>query len=60
MSPRAITPYFNYNHQHVLVLDTRDCFTCSFKEFLPFNAAMYYYSSFKAFAKLPVAKATLR
>jgi hypothetical protein len=32
-----------------LVLDTRDCYTCSFTEFLPFNSAMYYYSSFKAF-----------
>jgi hypothetical protein len=32
-----------------LVLDSSDSFTCSFKEFLPFNAGMYYYSSFKAF-----------
>lgn len=31
------------------VLDTRDCFTCSFTEFLPFTSALYYYSSFKAF-----------
>jgi hypothetical protein len=38
--------------RHVVVLDTRDCFTCSFTEFLPFNSAMYYYSSFKAFKAL--------
>lgn len=31
------------------VLDTRDSFTCSFTEFLPFNSGMYYYSSLKAF-----------
>lgn len=40
--------YSKANKYH-LVLDTCDCFTCSFTEFLPFNSAMYYYSSFKAF-----------
>ena len=40
------------NQEYYLVLDTRDCFTCSFTEFLPFNSAMYYYSSFKAFNTL--------
>lgn len=40
---------------HYLVLDTRDCFTCSFTEFLPFNAGMYHYSSFKAFKSITSA-----
>ncbi len=31
------------------VLDTTDSFTCSFKEFIPFCAALYYYSSYKNF-----------
>lgn len=37
------------------VVDTRDCYTCSFKEFLPFNSGMYYYSSFKAFKTITPA-----
>ncbi|MEO5889055.1 MAG: hypothetical protein ABIQ31_02325 [Ferruginibacter sp.] len=34
---------------HVLVLDTSDCFTCSFTEFLPFTSELYYFSSYKDF-----------
>ncbi len=40
--------YFKLATNH-LVIDTRDSYTCSFTEFLPFHSAMYYYSSFKAF-----------
>jgi hypothetical protein len=36
-------------HKYYIVLDMRDCYTCSFKEFLPFTSAMYYFSCFKAF-----------
>jgi len=49
MSGKAINITPVTIHKYHIVLDTCDCFTCSFKEFLPFNAAMYYYSSFKAF-----------
>jgi hypothetical protein len=43
-------------HKYFLVLDTRDCYTCSFKEFLPFTSAMYYFSCFKAFkSACPIA-----
>jgi len=43
-----ITRYF-------LVLDMRDCFTCSFTEFYPFTPALYYFSSFKDFKTLTPA-----
>jgi hypothetical protein len=42
-------------HEYVILLDTRDCYTCSFTEFLPFAAAMYYFSTFKAFKALSMA-----
>ncbi len=32
---------------YFLVLDMRDSFTCSFKEFNPFTPALYYFSCFK-------------
>jgi hypothetical protein len=41
--------------RHLPVLDMRDCYTCSFTEFLPFNSGMYYYSSFKAFEAITLA-----
>lgn len=37
------------------VLDTRDCYTCSFTEFLPFAADLYYFSSLKAFKTITPA-----
>jgi hypothetical protein len=43
-------------NKHLPVLNTRDCYTCSFKEFLPFNAEMYYYSTFKAFGTIISAR----
>lgn len=38
-----------------LVLDTRDCFTCSFTEFSPFCPELYYFSTFKDFNTLTQA-----
>jgi hypothetical protein len=38
--------------EYFLLRDTRDCYTCSFTEFLPFAAAIYYFSTFKAFKPL--------
>lgn len=35
--------------QQVLLLDTRDCYTCSFTEFYPFCTSLYYFSNFKDF-----------
>jgi hypothetical protein len=29
--------------------DMRDCYTCSFTEFLPFCVELYYFSNFKDF-----------
>ena len=31
------------------VLDTTNCFTCSFTEFMPFCSKLFYYSTFKVF-----------
>jgi hypothetical protein len=42
-------------NEYRIVLDTRDCFTCSFTEFLPFTSALYYFSSFKAFKTITPA-----
>ena len=57
MPAKALHITFPEGNRYVLVLDTRNCFTCSFKEFLPFNAAMYYYSSFKAFSAIATGEA---
>ena len=35
-----------------LVLDMRDCYTCSFTEFAPFCIKLYYFSNFKDFNTL--------
>ncbi|MEO6316525.1 MAG: hypothetical protein ABIU63_15100 [Chitinophagaceae bacterium] len=35
--------------QHYLVIDTRDAYTCSFTEFLPFCRKLYCFSNFKDF-----------
>jgi len=43
------------NTVNYFVVDSCDCFTCSFTEFLPFNSGMYYYSSFKAFKTITPA-----
>ncbi len=32
-----------------LMLDMRDCYTCSFTEFYPFCPELYYISNFKDF-----------
>jgi len=32
------------------ILDTRNYYTCSFKEFMPFCSKLFYFSSLKAFA----------
>ncbi|HZG25856.1 MAG TPA: hypothetical protein VEZ17_14805 [Chitinophagaceae bacterium] len=32
-----------------ILLDATDCFTCSFREFLPFSQDLFYFSSFKDF-----------
>jgi hypothetical protein len=47
----GITIYINskIKSKYLPVLNTQDCYTCSFTEFLPFNSEMYYFSSFKAF-----------
>lgn len=37
--------------EHFLVLNMRDCYTCSFKEFLPFASDIYFFSTFKDFAR---------
>jgi hypothetical protein len=42
-------------NEYFIILDTCDCFTCSFKEFLPFNSGMYYYSSCKVFKAITPA-----
>jgi len=42
--------------KYLPVLDTRDCYTCSFTEFLPFNSKMYYFSTFKAFESITSAR----
>ncbi len=46
----------SFNLKHFPVLDMRDCYTCSFTEFLPFTSAMFYFSSFKAFKKITPAQ----
>ena len=46
---RYIPPFFIHNR---LVLDMRDCFTCSFTEFFPFCIKLYYFSNFKDFNKI--------
>ena len=44
------TPHINHNFiPHHVILDMRDCYTCSFPEFLPFCSQLYYFSSFKDF-----------
>ena len=35
--------------RYFLILDMRDCFTCSFTEFYPFTPELYYFSTFKDF-----------
>lgn len=32
-----------------IILDARDCCTCSFTEFVPFCIKLYYFSNFKDF-----------
>lgn len=32
-----------------VILDMRDCYTCSFTEFYPFCPKLYYFSNFKDF-----------
>lgn len=52
--------HFHITHttinKYLPVPDTRDCYTCSFKEFLPFNAKMYYFSTFKDFEDISLAQ----
>ncbi len=43
------------HNSYVLLLDSRDCYTCSFTEFLPFASDLYYYSSLKEFHGVGVA-----
>jgi hypothetical protein len=38
-----------------VVLDMRDCYTCSFTEFYPFCLKLYYFSNFKDFNTLAPA-----
>ena len=38
-----------------IILDTRDCFTCSFTEFFPSCTQLYYFSNFKDFNRLAQA-----
>ena len=42
-------------NKYFLILNTQDCFTCSFTEFLPFTSALYYFSTFKAFKQMSAA-----
>jgi hypothetical protein len=43
------------SHARFVVLDTRDCYTCSFTEFFPFCLKLYYFSNFKDFNTLAPA-----
>ena len=36
-------------HIRQIILDTKDCCTCSFTEFVPFCLKLYYFSNFKDF-----------
>lgn len=38
-----------------IILDMRDCYTCSFTEFYPFCPKLYYFSNFKDFNTLAPA-----
>ena len=40
------------NREQHMVIDTTDSYTCSFTEFFPFCAALYYFSNFKDFNTL--------
>ena len=43
---KYVVPFFIHTR---LVVDMRDCFTCSFTEFLPFCSKLYHFSNFKDF-----------
>ena len=45
---------FGVQKKHIL-LDMTNSYTCSFTEFFPFCARLYYFSNFKDFNTLPQA-----
>jgi len=49
----AMTGKIKYNAYtpsvEFLILDMRDCYTCSFPEFIPFCPRLFYFSNFKDF-----------
>lgn len=55
MSVNSVNTKRTSINRYYVVLDMRDCFTCSFTEFLPFAPKLYYFSSFKDFKTITPA-----